>query len=101
RRAEIVADYGGDGMVAECPHQPEYVSDLIERAEGTQVVVVRDVRTSRAPVSSQVGSDDVKAGRGDRQHHLSPAVGELRVAVQEDDTRPALDLEDGLQRLPH
>ena len=52
-----------------------------------------------APVTSEIWSDDVKPRRGDRQHHLSPAVRELRKTVNEKDGGPIPDLEAPLEHV--
>jgi hypothetical protein len=39
----------------------------------------------------------VKASVGERHHHLSPAVGQLRKAVQEEDAGPRASVEPGFQ----
>jgi hypothetical protein len=41
----------------------------------------------------------MKPRRGDGQHHLSPAVGELRESVKEQDTGSILELEARLEHM--
>ena len=58
---------------------------------GAEVVVVTDVGARGAPVAAQVGRDHVISRRGDRQHHLSPAVRQLGEPVEQQDGRAVLD----------
>src|SRR5436305_7809750 len=48
-------------------------------------------------VASPVRSNHVESGVGDRQHHFSPAVRELRKSVQEYDAGTSIGLEACLQ----
>ena len=90
-------DHRGHRAVAQRPYEPQRVSDHVEDAEGAEVAVVVAVPARGAPVASLVGGDHVKPGRRDRQHHLPPAVRELREAVQEQDAWPVPALEARLQ----
>ncbi len=96
-RAEIVADHGGDGAVAEGRDEPHGIPDQVEKAERPEVAVILAVPADGAAIAALVGGDDMKALRRQRQHHLAPAVGQLREAVQQQEAGPAFGLEARLQ----
>ena len=54
-----------------------------------EVAVVAAVPAGGAAIAALVGREDVEAGRRERRHHLAPAIGELRKAVQQQHARPA------------
>ena len=88
----------GDGAIAERRDQAERVAHQVEHAERAEVAVVVAVPAGGAAVAALVRRDHVIAGRRQRQHHLAPAVGELREAVQQQQAGPAR-LEAGLQHV--
>ena len=99
RAAEIMADHGIDGAIAESGDQPERVAHEIRQAERGEVAVVIGVPSRGAAIAALVRRDDVIAGFGKRQHHLAPAIGKLRKAVQQQEARAAACLEAGLQHV--
>src|SRR6185437_16019218 len=52
-----------------------------------------------AAIAALVRRDDVTAGLGERQHHLAPAVGELREAMEEEKQRTVRAVMAGLQNV--
>ena len=99
RRAEVVADDGGNGTVAERRDEPQRVPHQVEDTKGAQIAIVVAVPAGGAAIAALVGGHHVKPLRRQRQHHLAPAVGELREAVQKQEAGPALGLEPGLQHV--
>ena len=83
----------------ECGDEAHDVPDQVQDAERVDVAVVGTVPTRGAAIAPLIGGDDVIARRRDRQHHLAPAVGELREAVQQQNTRAVLSFESRLQHV--
>ena len=75
--------------VAQRVDQPDGVSRHVENAERIRIGIVGIVPADGAAVAALIGSDHVIAGGRQRRHHLAPAIGELREAMQEQDCRPA------------
>ena len=71
----------------------------LKRRERRQVVVEVHVGAAAAAVAALVGRHHVEAGLGQRQHHLAPAVGELREAVDQQQPGPAAALVAGLEHV--
>ena len=90
---------GGHGAVAERIDEPDGVAHHVENAEGIGIGVIGVVPAGGAPVAALVGGDDVITRRRQRQHHLAPAIGQLREAVQQQHGGPARRLEAGLQHM--
>jgi hypothetical protein len=63
--------------------QGEGVAHDIEQMKGPHVAVIFGVPAGRSPVAALVGRDHVESRRGERQHHLAPAVGKLGKAVEQ------------------
>src|SRR5262245_42712493 len=84
----IVADHGNDGAIADCRHQPEHVSHFVEKRERRKIVIECHIRTAAASVTSKVRCDDMKSGARERQYHFSPAIGEFRESMDEQDAWP-------------
>ena len=97
RRSEVVADHAGQRAVAQRRGQRQQVADAIEGRERRQVVVELHLGAAAAPVAALVGRHHVEAGLGQRQHHLAPAVGQLREAVDQQQPRPVAALVAGLE----
>ena len=97
RRAEVVPDHGRDRAAAERRHEPQGVAHQVEDAEGREVAVVVAVPTRGATITPLVGRDHVKPRCRQRQHHLAPAVRQLREAVQQQNAGAAHILEARLQ----
>ena len=68
-------------------------------SEGGEVGFVGDRSSGDPSVATQVGGDDVVAGVGEGRHHLSPAIGELREAVEQQEAGPAGLPVSGLQHM--
>ena len=92
-------DDGCDGAVTESKHESQGILQHIKNTEGADVAVIVVVPAGGATIASLVRSDDVKARRSNGQHHLSPAVRELRKAVQEQDTGAIAAFETRLQQV--
>ncbi len=92
RRAGIVPHHGRNRAVAEREHEPHRIAHHVERTERIGIGIVGIVPSRGAPVTALVGRDHVVAGRGQRRHHLTPAVGELRKTVQQQHDRPVASL---------
>src|SRR5215510_15358767 len=84
----IVADHGNDGAIADCRHQPEHVSHFVEKRERRKIVIECHIRTAAASVTSKVRCDDMKSLARERQYHPSPAIGEFRESMNEQDAWP-------------
>ena len=89
RRTRIVSHHHRDRAVAERVDEPDGISHHVEHAKRIGIGVVGIVPAGRAAVAALIGRDHVIPRRCQRQHHLAPAVGELREAVQEQHCRPA------------
>ena len=83
--------------VAERGDEAERVAHRVERVERAEVVVVIGAPAGGAAIAAQIGGDDVKAGSGERPHHLAPGIGELREPVQQQDAGPAGGLVPGFE----
>ena len=99
RRAEIVPDHGRDRAMAEREGERQRIFHDVENAERREVAVVGSVPAGGAAIAALVRCNDVKSGCRQRQHHLAPAIGELRKAVQQQDARPASGFVTGLQHV--
>ena len=94
-----MADHAGQRAVAERRGQRQQVADAIERRERRQVVVELHLGAAAAAVAALVGRHHVEAGLGQRQHHLAPAVGQLREAVDQQQPGPVAALVAGLEHV--
>src|SRR5881397_1747777 len=59
-----------------------------DNLEPFTIVVECHIRTAAAPVTSKVGCDDMKSRARERQNHFSPAIGEFRESMNEQDAWP-------------
>ena len=89
RRTRIVSHHHRDRAVTEGVDEPDGISHHVEHAKRIGIGVVRIVPAGRAAVAALIGSDHVIPRRCQRQHHLAPAIGELREAMQQQHSRPA------------
>ena len=97
RGAEIVSDDRGDRGVAQCRDQTDRVAHRVQQPKRPEVVVVARAPTGGAPVAALIGGDDVEPRLGERRHDLSPGIGQLRKAVQQEDTRSSRRRRPGLE----
>ena len=88
-RSRIVPHHHRHGAVAERVDERHGVSHHVEDAERIGIGVIRIVPARGAAVAALVGRDHVIARGCQRQHHLAPAVGKLREAMQKQHGRPA------------
>ena len=77
--------------------QPEGIAHALHRPPRPEAVVKGDVRAAAAPVAAMIRRHHVVAGLGQRQHHLAPAIRQLRIAVHQEHEWPPGLLEAGLQ----
>ncbi len=82
-------DDGGDGTNAERREQRQHVLHQVERPERPEIAVVGLVPAGGAPVATLIRREHVVPGPGERRHHLAPAIGKLREAVQQQKRRPS------------
>ena len=87
------------GTVAQRRDQPQGIPDQVEHAKGVEVTIVVAVPARGAPIAPLVGSNDMKPGRRKGQHHLSPAIGQFREAVEKQDAGAVLAFEASLQQV--
>jgi hypothetical protein len=99
RAAPIVPDDASDLVVTERTGESEHIAHAIEHRIGEQIVVERYGCGRSATVAAQVGGDDVKPHRRERQKLMSPGVGELRKAVQQNEAAPSRSFESGLEQV--
>src|SRR4029453_18168511 len=99
RRAKIVSDHGPHRTIAQGRTQSERIPHQVEHAKSVQITIIRAVPPGGAPVAPLVGGNDVKPGRGQGQHNLAPAIGQLREAVQEQDAGTVLRLESAFSQV--
>ena len=90
RRAEVVADDACDGAMTKRRDQSQRVADQVEHAEGIEIAIEISIPSRGASIAALVRRDDVKSGARQRQHHLAPAVGELRESVEQQNAGAAL-----------
>ena len=88
-----------DIAVAQRRDETQSILDRVQNAKGSEVAVIVRIPAGGAPVSSEVGGDDMKLYRGERQHDLSPRIGELRKAMEQQHQRAPLGLKAGLQHV--
>ena len=98
RCAVIVADDIG-AAIAEREDKSERVAHQIGQAERGEVAVVIRIPAGGAAIAALVRRDDMIAGLAERQHHLAPAIGQLRKAVQQQEAWPAPGLEAGFEQM--
>ena len=97
RGSEIVPRDQGNVAMAQCRDQPERIPDRIQDTKRAEVAIIIRVPTRRAPIAPLVGRDDAETGSRERQHHLSPGIGQLGEAVQQQHQRAVSLLEAGLK----
>ena len=85
--------------MAERVDEPHGIAHHVEDAEGIGIGVVGIVPARGAAVAALIGGDHVIARRRQRQHHLAPAVGEFREAMQQQHGGPAWTLVAGFQHV--
>src|SRR5437773_2505448 len=86
--AMIVTYHGSHRAIADCRQQPKHVSHFVQNRERLKIVIVCHIRTAAAPVTSKVRCDDMKSRSRERQNHPSPAIGEFRKSMNEQDAWP-------------
>src|SRR6266581_2484846 len=84
----IVTYHGSHRAIADCRQQPKHVSHFVQNRERLKIVIVCHIRTAAAPVTSKVRCDDMKSRSRERQNHPSPAIGEFRKSMNEQDAWP-------------
>ena len=99
RGSEIVPGDQRDVAIAERRDETQGIPDRVQNPKGSEIAVVVRIPPGGAPIASQIGRHDMEPRRGERQHDLSPGIGELRKAVQQQDQRPPLGLKAGLQHV--
>ena len=92
-------DHRGEPPVAEREYEADRVADEVEDPKRGDVAVVVAVPTGREPVAALIGREHVVAGLRERHHHLAPAVGKLREAVEQQQAGPAGRLVAGLEHV--
>ncbi len=85
-------DHGRDLAIAEREHKPHCIANHIEDAKGIGIGIIGVVPAGGAAVAPLIGSDHMIFRRRKRQHHLAPAVGEFREAMQQKHSGSAWDL---------
>ena len=88
-RPEIMPNDGGHPAIAERRHEAQRVPHHVEAPERVEIGVVAGVPARRPPIAALVRRHDVIPRRGERDHHMAPAVGELGKAMQEQHQRPS------------
>ena len=86
-----------DRAVAERRDQTQCVAHRVQQPKRPEIVVVIRAPAGGAAVPTLVGGDDVEPRRGQRRHDLSPGIGQLGKAVQQQDARPARRRRSGLE----
>jgi hypothetical protein len=94
----VSGDHGGLA-IAERRYQPQRIPDHIQNAKPGEIAIVIGIPSGCPAVAPLVGRHDAISGGCKRQHHLSPRIGELRKAVQQQDQRPASPLKAGLEHV--
>src|SRR6476620_5368219 len=77
--------------------EPEGIAHALHGPPRPEAVVKRDVRTAAAPVAAMIRCHHVVAGLGQRQHHLAPAIRQLRITMHQEHQWPTALLEASLQ----
>ena len=78
----MVTDHGRHRTIAQDRDHSECIPPQVEHAKSVHITIIRAVPPGGAPVAPLVGSNDVKPGRGQGQHNLAPAIGQLREALE-------------------
>jgi hypothetical protein len=97
RRAEVVPYDRCHRSVAERRYQRQGIPHDIEETERADVAVVVTIPARGLAVAPLVGRDHMVSRGRQRQHNFAPAVGELREAMEEQDTGAVLSLEAGFE----
>ena len=92
-------DHHRDRAVAKRVDEPNRVSRHVEDAKRIRIGVVGIVPADGATVATLVGGDHVVTSGCQRQHHLAPAISELREAMQQQDGWPPRRFVTGLQNM--
>jgi hypothetical protein len=85
--------------IAESQNETKGVPDGVQDPEGSEIAIKVGVPALGAAVTPLIGRHDMELLRCERQHHLSPGIGELRKAVQQQNQRPAARLMTGLEHM--
>ena len=85
-----MADDRGDLAPAERRHETEHVPCKVEETKGAKIAIVIGVPAGGAAIAALIGRDHMEARRSERQHHLSPGIGQLGKAMQQKNKRAIL-----------
>ena len=85
--------------VAEPRDQRQSIPHEIEKTKRADIAVVITIPARGLAIAPLVGRDHMVPRRRQRQHDVAPAVGELREAMEEQDTGPVLSLEAGFEHV--
>lgn len=94
-----MADHRRNPGVTDGVEQPQHVAHQVQHAKATEVAVIIRVPAGGAAIAALVGCDDVVARLGQRRHHLAPAIGQLRKAMQQQKAGPPRCLEARFQNV--
>src|SRR5262249_41807844 len=97
RGSRVVPGDDGDVAVAERVHESNCIPHHIEYAEGIGIRIIGSVPARGPAISPLVRGKHVIARLRQRQHYLTPAIGELRKAVHEENCRPVRLVESCLE----
>ena len=92
-----MADDRRDRAIAQRGDQAHRVAHGVQQPERLKVVVVVRAPAGGAAVPALVRGDDMESRRGQRRHDLSPGIGQLGEAVQQQDGGPARRRRSGLE----
>ena len=84
-----MAHYRSDRAVTERKDEPKRVCHQVRHPVRREIAVILRIPTCCPPVPALIGCNNVKPSLDQRQHHLSPAICELRKAVQQQDAGAA------------
>jgi hypothetical protein len=99
RCSEIVPRDQRDVVIPKSRNETKGIPNRVQNPEGGEIAIVIGIPAGGTAVAPLIRRHDMKPGRGERQHHLSPGIGELRKAVEEQDQRPARRPVAGLQQV--
>jgi hypothetical protein len=97
-----VAYHRSDLAITERSHQPEHIADTVQQRIRQDIVIECNRGACAAPISPQIGRDDMKAGLRQWQQLISPRIGKFRKPVQQHHARLSALFETRLQNVhPH
>ena len=94
-----MADDGIDGCVAEGRYEAECIAHQIGKPKRREIAIVVRVPASGATIATLIRRDHVIAGPRKLRHHLAPAIGKFRKAMQQQQTRAPTRLEASLEHM--